>query len=97
MAEGDQILTEQKRSIVVPAQITIVNNTKTPTKSKEYEPPDGGFYAFVVMISSFICNGIIFGIINNYSPIFLKLQEKLVAAKDEEATSKAGQYVQYKL
>lgn len=33
------------------------------------EPPDGGARAIVVMISAFLCNSILFGVINTYGTV----------------------------
>lgn len=54
-----------------------------------HEPPDGGFHAYLVMICAFMCNGILFGIINTYSVIYLSLQRQLKDSGDELASSKA--------
>lgn len=60
---------------------------------QEYcEPPDGGARAWLVMISAFLCNGILFGVINTYSVIYMKLQTKLKENGDSEASSKAGKF-----
>lgn len=60
---------------------------------QEYcEPPDGGARAWLVMISAFLCNGILFGVINTYSVIYMKLQAKLKENGDPEASSKAGKF-----
>lgn len=57
---------------------------------EEVEPPDGGARAWLVMISAFLCNGVIFGIINTYSVIHSFLQDKLNEQDDSEASSKAA-------
>lgn len=54
------------------------------------EPPDGGMRAWLVMISAFICNGVIFGIINTYGILYALLTDRLTQAGDKEASSKAG-------
>lgn len=54
------------------------------------EPPDGGARAWFVVLSSFLCNGILFGVINTYGIIYLTLQEKMTAHGDSGASSKAG-------
>lgn len=59
-------------------------------KVEQIEPPDGGSRAYLVMVSAFLCNGILFGIINTYSVIYLSLQKQLKAGDDEAASSKAG-------
>jgi hypothetical protein len=58
-------------------------------KVEQIEPPDGGSRAYIVMISAFLCNGILFGIINTYSVIYLSLQRQLKESGDEAASSKA--------
>lgn len=58
-------------------------------KKNVHEPPDGGFYAYLIMICAFMCNGILFGIINSYSVIYLSLQRQLKDSGDELASSKA--------
>lgn len=60
-----------------------------PNKVEHIDPPDGGSRAYLVMISAFLCNGILFGIINTYSVIYLSLQRQLKESGDEAASSKA--------
>jgi hypothetical protein len=55
-------------------------------------PPDGGTRAWLVMIASFLCNGILFGVINTYSVIYVDLQKKLEDKGVAEASSKACRY-----
>ncbi|XP_053963995.1 monocarboxylate transporter 10 [Anastrepha ludens] len=54
------------------------------------EPPDGGTRAWLVMISAFICNGVVFGIINTYGVIHALLTDYLTTQGDTEASSKAA-------
>lgn len=54
------------------------------------EPPDGGAQAWLVMVSAFICNGVIFGLINTYGVFHKLLVERLTAQGDGDASSKAG-------
>lgn len=53
-------------------------------------PPDGGTRAWLVMLASFFCNGVIFGVINTYSVIYVELQKKLEEKGVEDASSKAA-------
>ncbi|KAL1394765.1 hypothetical protein pipiens_011716 [Culex pipiens pipiens] len=82
---------------------TIVNgsavNGHVPTKAKElsapngevsHEPPDGGTRAWLVMVGAFLCNGVLFGVINTYSVVYLTLRKQLQDAGDDEASSKAA-------
>lgn len=66
--------------------------TSTNTKDQKYgepPPPDGGTRAFLVMFSAFLCNSILFGIINTWGTIYITLQEQLESHGDTEASSKA--------
>ena len=84
-------------AIIVPAGVL-----NSLDKQKEYqrrngsltqnilEPPDGGCRAWIVLISAFLCNGILFGVINSFSVIYLSLQKQLGSEGDAEASSKAG-------
>lgn len=41
--------------------------------TEEIIPPDGGPRAVVVVIASFLCNGLIFGFINTYSILYVEI------------------------
>lgn len=71
------------------------NNGKKKIEENFHEPPDGGFYAYLVMICAFMCNGILFGIINTYSVIYLSLQRQLKESGDELASSKACKLISH--
>lgn len=70
--------------------ITDLNTSETPS----IEPPDGGTRAWCVMISAFFCNSIIFGIINTYGTVYIKLFQYLKETGDPEAASKACKFTQ---
>lgn len=53
-------------------------------------PPDGGARAWFVMVGAFLCNGILFGVINTYSVIYMDLKKKLETQGDTDTSSKAG-------
>ncbi|XP_017847899.1 monocarboxylate transporter 10 isoform X2 [Drosophila busckii] len=54
------------------------------------EPPDGGARAWLVMVSAFLCNGVIFGLINTYGVLHTLLVKRLTEQGDTEANSKAA-------
>lgn len=54
------------------------------------QPPDGGFRAWLIVVCSFLCQGVIFGVINSYSVIHAKLQENLALQNVTGASTKAG-------
>lgn len=55
------------------------------------EAMDGGARAWLVMVCSFCCNGILFGVINSSGVFHKELSEHLEAMNDTEASSKAGE------
>jgi len=74
-------------------QNDIVSENEIST-SKQIEPvtkpPDGGVRAWVIMISSFLCNGIIFGLINSYGAIYVALKNQYDQEKSESSETKAS-------
>lgn len=74
--------------------VTVVNGTcdrkSLEADNTEMEPPDGGTIAWLVMIGSFLCNGILFGVINTYSVLYEEIYENLSARNVTDASSKAG-------
>lgn len=79
----DSLLTNHNNHVVV------VPAKARETRMEQIEPPDGGTRAYLVMVSAFLCNGILFGIINTYSVIYVSLQRQLEASGDKAASSKA--------
>jgi len=53
-------------------------------------PPDGGLWAWVVCVCCFLVNGIIFGIINTFGILFMKLKKDLEANGVEDAATKCA-------
>lgn len=64
-------------------------NTVSDETPSSLPPPDGGSRAWCVMISAFLCNSIIFGIINTYGTVYIKINQYLIENGDPEAGSKA--------
>lgn len=56
------------------------------------EPPDGGFRAYMIIVASFLTNGLIFGVINSYSVIYTVLQKRLENENVPNSESRAGEY-----
>lgn len=76
--------------------MVIQNNNNSDKNKRDYvnePPPDGGSRAWCVMVSAFLCNSILFGIINTCGTIYLTLQEELTQNGDTEASSKAGKTI----
>jgi len=61
-----------------------------PRKEQEVVPPDGGFWAWLVMTACFLTNGIIFGIINTFGVLFVKLRSDMEEAGEEDAAFKCS-------
>jgi len=53
-------------------------------------PPDGGWRAWTVLFSSFLCNGIVFGIVNSSGKIFEALDEMYQDQGEDNAATKAA-------
>ena len=74
---------------------TSTTNTNTSEKSSEkysdQEPPDGGCWAWLVLLGCFLVNGIIFGIINTFGILFVELKQEMDKAGVEDASSKCGE------
>ena len=75
----------------------LVDNTsdthsdKTSTmQTHQPQPPDGGFWAWLVLVGCFLVNGIIFGIINTFGILFVQLKQDMEAAGVEDAATKCG-------
>lgn len=75
-------------------QASLNNSRKDPEAIAQNNivPPDGGMRAWMIMIGSFVINGVLFSIINSYSLIYLELQKRLLDAGDAAASSKAGEF-----
>jgi MFS transporter, MCT family, solute carrier family 16 (monocarboxylic acid transporters), member 10 len=56
-----------------------------------WRPRDGGLRGWLVVAASFCVNGLVFGLINSYSLIFVELQRLLTEAGETDTSSKAGQ------
>lgn len=86
----------------IPDSVTDIDQTKsfmdstikeTVIRSKreieeEHPPADGGTRAWLVMIGSFFCNGILFGVINSYGVLYNHFYQSL--QHDPNACAKAG-------
>lgn len=52
------------------------NGSITQTqKHRTGEPPDGGTRAWLVLVGSFFCNGILFGVINSYGVLYTEFHD----------------------
>nr|XP_027212840.1 monocarboxylate transporter 10-like isoform X2 [Penaeus vannamei] len=67
-----------------------MENYDIPAHVLAFVPPDGGFRAWLVMLASFLCNGIIFGIINTSGLIYNKISQKLEEEGDPNAALKTS-------
>lgn len=70
-------------------------NENGPTVQKKQDvpsptPTDGGSRAWAVMLGSFFCNGILFGVINSYGVLYSEFHENLQSRNVSNAAGKAG-------
>ena len=73
---------------------TNISEKSSDTNSERYsdqEPPDGGCWAWLVLLGCFLVNGIIFGIINTFGILFVELKQEMDKAGVEDAASKCGE------
>ncbi|XP_023012272.1 monocarboxylate transporter 10-like protein kar [Leptinotarsa decemlineata] len=67
------------------------NGTAEVKENEKYTPPsDGGSRAWIVMLGSFFCNGILFGVINSYGVIYSELHDDLQRRNVTNAAGKAA-------
>ena len=68
-----------------------VRGTATTAKaSAEYpDVPDGGIHAWIIVVASFLTNGIIFGIHNCYGILYIWLKEELERSGVSDAATKS--------
>ncbi|XP_026671288.1 monocarboxylate transporter 10 [Ceratina calcarata] len=103
--EGNPLLETGARSSSVKIDVSVakpkksdkdeedrVNARKDPEvdEPNAIVPPDGGLRAWMIMIGSFIINGVLFSVINTYSLIYLELQKRLLESGETAASSKAA-------
>jgi len=79
-----------------PVKLTTTNTLQSeenPSRKncniQNFVPPDGGSRAWLVMIFSFLCNGVIFGIINSSGVLFVYIK-KSYKGDEEAAATKAS-------
>lgn len=82
-----------------PPTATLANTTDKCSNEKagvqqQQRQMDGGLRAWLIVLSSFMCNGLIFGVINSYSQVYVELQKILEANGVQEAGGKAGKLSQ---
>lgn len=73
-----------------PCKVKIVLNGEKKECYDDFQPPDGGARSWLVMLGSFFCNGILFGVINSYSILYKSFHDNLEQQNVPDATSKAG-------
>lgn len=57
-----------------------------------HSAPDGGTRAWFIMVASFLCNGILFGVVNSYGIIYVEFKHKFQESGIDHAASKAGKF-----
>lgn len=70
-------------------------NGSTAQKKEDHYchvPADGGSRAWAVMLGSFFCNGILFGVINSYGVLYTEFHDNLQRKNVTNAAGKAGNF-----
>ncbi|KAG5863454.1 hypothetical protein JTB14_020969 [Gonioctena quinquepunctata] len=73
---------------IVVAQKNQQNGTVSETTHTA--PADGGSRAWVVMLGSFFCNGILFGVINSYGVLYTEFHDNFQRRNVSNPSGKAG-------
>ena len=69
-------------------------SSKDISSEEEFVAPDGGFWGWVVCITSFWCNGTLFGILNTFGILFVALMQEFEDSGDEDLAFKICKYIQ---
>lgn len=77
------------------AVVKLERNGQVLNGETSREPPDGGFRAYMIIVGSFLTNGLIFGVINSYSVIYTVLQERLKNENVPNSETRACEYYYY--
>lgn len=88
MENAENNLIDKKVAIINAKNLQ--NGIGAKPDEREFSPPDGGSRAWLVMIGSFFCNGILFGVINSYSVLQDEFYSNLKSKNISDASSKAG-------
>lgn len=72
---------------------TVNDSEQADASESPQVPPDGGLRAYIIVIASFFTNGLIFGIINSYSVVYIVLLKQLQSQNVEGAEVKACKYI----
>lgn len=76
-AAKDQLLAKE-------SEVVVLNPEKSDSNKKVFQPPDGG-WGWVVCLASFWTNGTIFGIMNCFGVLYVKLKDKFGDTHEEAA------------
>lgn len=69
--------------------VTDVEAEKKDKDAMEAAPPDGGLHAWIIVLASFLTNGIIFGIHNCYGILYVRLKDEMERTGVSDAATKA--------
>lgn len=88
-------MTEER---LMPQDLSLkVDQTGSNVQKKEnhqiHVPADGGSRAWVVMLGSFFCNGILFGVVNSYGVLYSEFHDNLQRRNVSNAAGKAGNFL----
>jgi len=81
---------EKKIGVKMASEGDEFKELKDGKKLEEVVPPDGGFWAMLVLFSCFLCNGIIFGILNTFGIVYVQLRQDMEAAGIQDAAFKCS-------
>ncbi|XP_072390634.1 monocarboxylate transporter 10 isoform X1 [Diabrotica undecimpunctata] len=86
---------EDVESSLVSSKLEVVsgkqqNGVGNHEENNNKHPADGGSRAWVIMLASFFCNGILFGVINSYGVLYSEFHDNLLKRNVTNASGKAA-------
>ncbi|CAH2229084.1 jg2529 [Pararge aegeria aegeria] len=83
--ESKDLLTKTNANVSREVNGQVIQGDESSRTCKE--PPDGGFRAYMIILGSFLTNGLVFGIINSYSVIYKVLEKNIADEKVSNSES----------
>lgn len=66
------------------------SDTQKEEQSQDFQPPDGGVWAWIVCATSFWANGTLFGILNIFGIVYVALKKQYEDSGDDSLSFKLG-------
>ncbi len=77
------------------ADVEVESTKKAMELDESGTPPDGGFRAWLIVVASFVTNGLVFGMHNNISIFYWRLKNEMEQSGIADAATKACKLLNY--